>query len=135
LRSAEDMLTEMRLQEKKFDIVFIDADKKKYRDYLLELLGEGETSNDCMLKPGAILVLDNTLWKGLVLHSSDKEREGGSTQWLMPEHFGKRDRMLTLAQKMHDFNQFVKEHSALSPVLLPIRDGLTLVRYCGRGQK
>ena len=54
-----------------FDLVFIDADKKLYREYLQALMGEGEgegeSSRTSLLAEGAWVVVDNTLWKGLVL--------------------------------------------------------------------
>lgn len=45
--------------------VFIDADKKKYIDYMKQIMGEDEESS--LLNHGALVVVDNTLWKGLVL--------------------------------------------------------------------
>lgn len=52
--------------------VFLDADKKVYRQYLDLLLGVGSDANGdstsaCMLTDGATVVIDNTLWKGLVV--------------------------------------------------------------------
>jgi len=59
--------------------VFIDADKKSYKDYLLDLLGYDhdpqlvgsefpyKRNNDCLLEENAVVFVDNTLWKGLVL--------------------------------------------------------------------
>ena len=55
------------------DLVFIDADKKRYRDYVQALLGddlnfEGKhNKHRPLLRDGALIVADNTLWKGLVL--------------------------------------------------------------------
>ena len=63
-----------------YDLVFIDADKKIYREYLQALMGEAESegkgeseeenrrsSGRSLLAEGALVVVDNTLWKGLVL--------------------------------------------------------------------
>lgn len=52
--------------------VFIDADKRSYTSYLEELLGErnstGQLDGDWnLLNPGGLILVDNTLWKGLVL--------------------------------------------------------------------
>lgn len=68
--------------------MFIDADKKKYQDYLVDMLGfcdlnhllESTPSNgvsdqgkeniprrNCLLRKNALILVDNTLWKGLVL--------------------------------------------------------------------
>ena len=58
LGKAADILPTL---EDCFELVFIDADKRNYIQYV-ELLIERQ-----MLADGAILVIDNTLWKGLVL--------------------------------------------------------------------
>lgn len=50
--------------------MFIDADKKEYLWYLKELMGENSDSTTpayTFLNDGAFVVIDNTLWKGLVL--------------------------------------------------------------------
>lgn len=52
------------------DLVFLDADKKQYKQYLLALMGdviEGGAPSKALLRDGALIVVDNTLWKGLVL--------------------------------------------------------------------
>ncbi|MGB1271591.1 MAG: O-methyltransferase [Endozoicomonas sp.] len=46
------------------DLVFIDADKKKYRDYVDLVLP--------MLRPGGLLVIDDALWKGRVMKPEDE---------------------------------------------------------------
>lgn len=56
-----------------FDMVFLDADKKSYISYLRVLMGESSGIDGDYAKPrnmladGALIVTDNTLWKGLVL--------------------------------------------------------------------
>lgn len=50
--------------------VFIDADKKEYLNYLKMLLGEDvdeKGTSISLLNDKALIVVDNTLWKGLVL--------------------------------------------------------------------
>lgn len=52
------------------DFVFLDADKKQYAQYVQALMGDlaqGEARGRALLKEGALIVVDNTLWKGLVL--------------------------------------------------------------------
>lgn len=55
------------------DLVFLDADKKQYTTYLRTLMGDkdndDETKGRVLLKDGALIVVDNTLWKGLVLEA------------------------------------------------------------------
>lgn len=86
--------------EDKFDLVFLDADKKNYPLYLQQLLPKITT--------GGILIADNVLWNGKVvqpLQHNDKDTAG------------------VLA-----FNKMVQENPELHNILLPIRDGLMLFR-------
>jgi len=46
-----------------------------------------------------------------------------------PELYGDATRMKALTDSMHAFNSFVVSDSRLQPVMLPLRDGLTLIRY------
>ncbi len=50
------------------DRVFIDADKKSYLSYLQSILGTASDGFDSLLHEDALIIADNTLWKGLVLH-------------------------------------------------------------------
>lgn len=83
-----------------FDLVFIDADKKNYPNYLEIILPK--------LKSGSIILSDNVLWTGKVIEPLQK---------------GDRDTKALLK-----YNKMINEHSQLETVLLPIRDGLTLTR-------
>lgn len=81
-----------------FDLIFLDADKKKYIDYLNILIPK--------MNSGALLITDNVLWKGKVaaaMMDSD-----------------------TLA--IHNFNIAVLNHPELEVVILPIRDGISIAR-------
>ena len=132
--------------EHMFDLVFLDANKKGYIDYLKVLMGEGGeeereegvavAARACdrrraMLSPNALIVVDNTLWKGMVVQevpalaalAQQQQQLGGG------EGGGGGGRMQQLAKALHAFNSHCREHPLLSPVLLPIRDGLTVVRY------
>ncbi len=83
-----------------FDLVFIDADKKNYPNYLEIILPK--------LKRGSIILSDNVLWTGKVIEPLQK---------------GDQDTKALL-----EYNKMINEHSQLETVLLPIRDGLTLTR-------
>lgn len=86
-----------------FDLVFIDADKEEYLDYYEAVLPK--------LRVGGYILVDNTLWDGKVLKPVDpKDRE-------------------TIA--IVKFNDFVAKDKRVEKVLLPIRDGLTLIRKIG----
>jgi caffeoyl-CoA O-methyltransferase len=82
------------------DLVFIDADKKNYLNYYHLVIDK--------LNKGGLIIADNVLWSGKITMSEsvmDKE---------------------TLA--LHQFNQFVQQDSRVENILLPIRDGLMVVR-------
>mgnify|MGYP001776026249 FL=1 len=84
-----------------FDLVFIDADKRKYLDYYEMAL--------TYLTDGGYIIADNTLWDGHVLeehpHSSDLQ-----------------------TIRIKEFNDFVARDRRGEKVILPLRDGLTLIR-------
>jgi len=83
-----------------FDLVFIDADKEQYPDYLDLALSK--------LRQGGFILADNVFWDGRALEDdskSDKETMGVKT-----------------------FNQKVKNDSRVEQVILSVRDGLMLIR-------
>lgn len=81
-----------------FDLIFLDADKKNYSNYLPLIIPK--------LRSGGLLITDNVLWKARVLN----------------------EKMDSDTAAIHNFNNMIKQHSALEVVLLPIRDGLSLAR-------
>lgn len=127
---AADVLVHMREETSHlFDLVFLDANKKGYVDYVKFLMGEVSTGRNTgrpLLSPGALIVVDNTLWKGMVL------REVPALADALKGQDTGGSRMQKLAAAMHSFNTHCREHPQLNPVLLPIRDGLTVVRYASR---
>lgn len=82
------------------DLVFIDADKKNYLNYYHLIIDK--------IKSGGLIIADNVLWSGKIT---------------MPEKEMDRE---TLA--LHQFNQFVQQDNRVENILLPIRDGLMMVR-------
>ena len=83
-----------------FDLVFIDADKREYWDYFETILPK--------VKQGGFIIADNTLWDGHVLTSSpqsDKQSWG-----------------------IKRFNDYIAADSRIEKVILPMRDGLTVIR-------
>lgn len=82
-----------------FDMVFIDADKRLYSDYYDLVFPK--------VRPGGLILADNTLWDGKVVeevHPSDKQTLG------------------ILA-----FNEKIKQDDRVEKVILPLRDGLTMI--------
>lgn len=88
-----------------FDLVFVDGDKRKYLDYY-------EMALTC-LSDGGYIIADNTLWDGHVLeehpHTSDLQ-----------------------TIRIKEFNDFVARDSRVEKVILPLRDGLTIIRKIPR---
>lgn len=87
---------------KSFDLVYVDAEKKGYPQYY-------EAALD-LLRPGGLVALDNMLWKGAVADPSDQSRQ-----------------TTTLRQLTRD----IHKDQRVTPVLLPIGDGLLLARKRG----
>lgn len=99
---AEETLRESAASGEQFDFVFLDADKPGYLSYFNRLLDED------LLRVGGLLVVDNTLLQGEPYASG-----GPSTD------FG---------QAIRHFNEEVAKDDRVEQVLLPLRDGVTLVR-------
>ena len=82
-----------------FDLIFIDADKQQYPLYYEQALEK--------LKPGGFILIDNVLWSGKVLD----------------EQFKDKDTVL-----LRELNFKISHDTRVEKVLLPIRDGLYLIR-------
>ncbi len=134
LQPAVEALAAARERGTLLDLVFIDADKMQYPVYLRELMGEQDDGSvredEALLADGALIVIDNTLWKGLVLTFSSPPLRVSPRD---PADFGKAERMIKLANHMHMFNKFVHGHPCLEQVVLPVRDGLSILRYSRKG--
>lgn len=82
-----------------FDLIFIDANKRDYYDYYEIALNK--------LRKGGVILADNTLWNGKVVeefHQNDDQTRG-----------------------VLNFNKRVKEDIRVEKVIIPIRDGLTII--------
>lgn len=96
---ALDSLGALAAEDDRFDLAYVDADKKLYDEYYERALS--------LVRPGGIVALDNILWGGAVADPDDQERQ---TQIL---------RLLTA--KIH-------ADERVTTVLLPVGDGLMLAR-------
>ncbi|HSD13446.1 MAG TPA: O-methyltransferase [Flavobacterium sp.] len=85
---------------KKFDLVFIDADKENYINYFNVIVP--------MMNKGGLILSDNVLWSGKVLE--EVKANDKSTKVLL------------------EYNEILKKDPRVETVLLPIRDGLTMSR-------
>ena len=97
---AKEILATMSAQrEGLFDMVFIDADKREYCTYY-DLVFP-------LVKTGGFILADNTLWDGHIIdpaYDRDKQTQG-----------------------LRAFNAKVKDDPRVSQVILPLRDGLTII--------
>lgn len=84
-----------------FDMAFIDGDKRIYSDYY-ELVLEH-------LNPGGYILADNTLWDGHVLDKNPKECD-------------------LQTRGVQAFNDLVAQDKRVEKVILPLRDGLTIIK-------
>lgn len=112
------------LQPAPFDLVFVDADKTRLLEYMEACLG-----SDKLLKRGGLIVVDNVLWKGLVLEASSGNfaslAESAETG---DDEIRKNRRARKLANQMHQFNAAMVGDERVEIVMLPMRDGLSVIR-------
>ncbi len=94
---ARELIPQLNM---KFDLVFMDANKREYTEYY-NLVFDYVT-------PGGFIIADNTLWDGKVVD------------------YGKK--LDAQTEGILNFNDFVKNDDRVEKVILPIRDGLTLIR-------
>ena len=82
-----------------FDLAYVDADKKLYDEYYERALR--------LVRPGGVVALDNVLWHGAVADPEDQDRQ---------------------TQALRTLNDKIRADPRVSPVLLPIGDGVMLAR-------
>ena len=113
------------LQPAPFDLVFVDADKTRMVEYV-----EALVCNDRLLKKGGLIVVDNVLWKGLVLEAStgDFSSQYGDDTNNDDEQIRRNRRARKLATKMHRFNCEIIKDDRVEVIILPMRDGLSVIR-------
>ena len=100
LRIGDCKLVIGDLKDQVFDLVFIDADKREYCAYLDAVYP--------LVPVGGFILADNTLWDGHIIDPAyDKDKQ-------------------TLG--LRAFNDKLKEDDRFEQVILPLRDGLTLIR-------
>lgn len=95
-----DAITEAPKLGIQFDMAFIDGDKRTYMETYEMVLK--------ILRPGGFILADNTLWDGHVLETpkaADRQTQG-----------------------IESFNDYLTRDSRVEQVILPLRDGLTIIR-------
>jgi len=96
---ALESISNLKKNEQKFDLVFIDADKENYKNYY-------DQSLDLIEKNGLIIV-DNVLWHGEVVDAK------------------KQDKLSTV---IREFNTYVNRDKRTENLIIPVGDGLTVCR-------
>lgn len=99
LAPALETMEEFINQDKMFDLIFIDADKKNYKNYFLKSLE--------LLEKDGIIIIDNTLWKGKVFDLNITDDQTNC---------------------IREFNSFVRDFKGTDSMILPIADGMTICR-------
>ena len=82
-----------------FDLVFMDGDKRLYIDFLKDVLPK--------VRAGGFIIVDNTLWDGHVVESG---KHSSQTKGII------------------EFNDYVLCQDCLEVAIIPVRDGLTILR-------
>ena len=88
------------------DLAVIDADKTGYRDYYEEILAR--------MRPSGLILFDNVLWMGQVLDASSGDAD---------------------TRALRELNDFLVTDARVESVMLPISDGVTIVRKRAPGER
>ena len=97
IKPAIESLKDLENSKRKFDLVFIDADKENYVNYY-------EKSIELIDKNG-LIIIDNVLWHGEVADKSNNDK---------------------FTKIIKDFNKHIKDDNRVTKNILPIGDGLTI---------
>ncbi len=97
---AKETIKKLKEEGRMYDLVFIDANKREYTAYY-ELVFD-------MVRPGGYILADNVLWDGKVYQEN------------VPQD--------AQTQGICKFNQLVKEDPRVENVIIPLRDGMNLIR-------
>ena len=97
---AKQTLKTLKEQGKMYDLVFIDANKREYPAYYEQVFD--------MVRPGGYILADNVLWDGKVYQEN------------VPQD--------AQTQGIFKFNEIVREDPRVENVIIPLRDGMNLIR-------
>jgi len=96
---ALETLKKFSQEGKKFDLIFIDADKGNYKNYYELSLN--------LINKEALIIVDNVLWHGDVFKKNVTDKQ---------------------TNVMREFNKYIKDDNRVEKVILPLGDGLTICR-------
>ena len=96
---ALETLKKLSQEGKKFDLIFIDADKGNYKNYYELCLN--------LINKKTLIIFDNVLWHGDVFKKTVTDKQ---------------------TNVMREFNKYIKDDNRVEKVILPLGDGLTICR-------
>ena len=96
---ALETLKKLSQEGKKFDLIFIDADKDNYKNYYELCLN--------LINKKTLIIFDNVLWHGDVFKKTVTDKQ---------------------TNVMREFNKYIKDDNRVEKVILPLGDGLTICR-------
>ncbi len=99
IKPALDSLNDLKKNNNKFDMIFIDADKENYKNYYKQSIE--------LLSKDGLIIIDNVLWYGEV---ADETKNDNFTK------------------NMRNFNIYVHNDPRTEQIIMPIGDGLTICR-------
>ena len=99
IKPALDSLIELNRNKKKFDLIFIDADKENNKNYYDQSIS--------LLNPNGLIIIDNVLWHGEIADKKNQDK-------------------LTLA--IRKFNSYVNNDKRTENLIIPLGDGLSVCR-------
>ena len=99
IKPALESLKELKKDNEKFDLVFIDADKENYKNYYNQSLD--------LIEKNGLIIVDNVLWHGEVV---DEEKQ---------------DKLTTI---IREFNSYVNKDERTENLIIPVGDGLAVCR-------
>ena len=99
VKPALDSLIELNRNKKKFDLIFIDADKENNKNYYDQSIS--------LLNPNGLIIIDNVLWHGEIADKKNQDK-------------------LTLA--IRKFNSYVNNDKRTENLIIPLGDGLSVCR-------
>ena len=96
---ALESINDFKKKDKKFDLVFIDADKENYKNYYNKSLD--------LIEKNGLIIVDNVLWHGEVADINNKEK---------------------LTTIIREFNSYINKDKRTENLIVPVGDGLTVCR-------
>ncbi|KAF4119791.1 O-methyltransferase [Geosmithia morbida] len=112
-----------------YDIIFIDAQKSGYPEYLETILSQSRpgSSSGRILRPGGLIIADNVLRRSLVADDSDENPHAKDSK-ARAEKEGRVEAAQLDLVKIREYNDLVVKSDRLEAFLLPLFDGVSIAR-------